>query len=206
MSKPGNFIIMDSFGQIIRKLREGKKLPLRIIAEYLGIDQAILSKIERGRRRATKEQVLKLAGYFKVKKNDLIVAWLSDKLAYEVKNEEMGLNALQAAEEMIGYGDFDKPNKSKIMPALKDFFLREKRINKAWLFGSLARNTAVASSDIDVMIEMNDAKKYTLLDVLDIQYQLQKILKRKVDLVERECLKPFALQSVRNDLQLIIEK
>jgi HTH-type transcriptional regulator, competence development regulator len=94
---------MDSLGDTIRKLREDKELPLRTVAAFLDIDQAILSKIERGQRKPTREQVVKLAVYFKVKENDLLVAWLSDKLVYEVEDEDMALKALQVAEERVKY-------------------------------------------------------------------------------------------------------
>ena len=94
---------MDSLGDTIRKLREEKEMPLRTVAAYMDIDQAILSKIERGQRKATREQVVKLAEYFKVKENDLLVAWLSDKLAYELKDEQTALKALQVAEEKVRY-------------------------------------------------------------------------------------------------------
>ncbi|MEJ7679266.1 MAG: helix-turn-helix transcriptional regulator [Segetibacter sp.] len=78
-------------------------MPLRTVAAYLDIDQAILSKIERGQRNANREQVIKLAIYFKVKEDDLLVQWLSDKLVYEVENEDMALKALQVAEEKVKY-------------------------------------------------------------------------------------------------------
>lgn len=94
---------MDSLGDTIRKLREEKELPLRTVAAFLDIDQAILSKVERGHRKPTREQVIKLAEYFKVKENDLLVAWLSDKLVYEVEDEDMALKALQVAEERVKY-------------------------------------------------------------------------------------------------------
>lgn len=94
---------MDNLGDIVRKLREEKELPLRTVAAYLDIDQAILSKIERGQRKANREQVVKLAEYFKVKENDLLVAWLSDKLVYEVQNEDFALQAMQVAEEKVKY-------------------------------------------------------------------------------------------------------
>ncbi len=94
---------MDTFGDTIRKLREEKELPLRTVAAFLDIDQAILSKIERGQRKTTRELVVKLAGYFKVKENDLLVAWLSDKIVYEVEDEDMALKALQVAEEKVKY-------------------------------------------------------------------------------------------------------
>ena len=102
---------MDSFGDTIRKLREEKELPLRTVAAFLDIDQAILSKIERAQRKPTREQVVKLAEYFKVKENDLLVAWLSDKWAYEVEDEDMALKALQVAEEKVNY--ITKPTISK---------------------------------------------------------------------------------------------
>jgi HTH-type transcriptional regulator, competence development regulator len=94
---------MESLGDTIRKLREEKQLPLRTVAAYLDIDQAILSRIERGQRKATREQIIKLAEYFKVKENDLLVAWLSDKLVYEVADEQVALKALQVAEEKVKY-------------------------------------------------------------------------------------------------------
>ena len=65
---------MGSLGETIRKLREEKELPLRTVAAFLDIDQAILSKIERGQRKSSREQVVKLAEYFEVKENDLLVA------------------------------------------------------------------------------------------------------------------------------------
>lgn len=99
---------MESLGDTIRKLREDKELPLRTVSAYLDIDQAILSKIERGQRKATREQVVKLAEYFKVKENDLLVAWLSDKLVYEVAKEQVALKALQVAEEKIKYNKIQK--------------------------------------------------------------------------------------------------
>ena len=44
--------------------------------------------------------MVKLAGYFKVKENDLLIAWLSDKVVYEVEDEEVALKALQVAEKI----------------------------------------------------------------------------------------------------------
>ena len=103
---------MESLGDIIRQLREDKQLPLRTVAAFLDIDQAILSKMERGQRKPSREQVVKLAGYFKVKTNDLLITWLSDKLVNEVEDEEVALKALQLAEERVAY-IISKKRKSK---------------------------------------------------------------------------------------------
>ena len=94
---------MYSLGETIRKLRKDKELPLRTVAAFLDVDQAILSKIERGLRNANREQVVKLAGFFKVNENDLLVSWLSDRLVYEVADEDVALKALQVAEEKVKY-------------------------------------------------------------------------------------------------------
>ena len=52
---------MLNFGETIRKLRVEKKIALRKVSAYMDLDQAILSKIERGKRQATRLQVIKLA-------------------------------------------------------------------------------------------------------------------------------------------------
>lgn len=95
---------MDTLGDIIRQQREVKGLPLRIVAGFLNIDQAILSKIERGQRKASKEQVSKLAEYFNIDREQLLVAWLSDKIVYELNNNEnLAIQALKVAEQKFEY-------------------------------------------------------------------------------------------------------
>lgn len=99
---------MESLGETIRKRREDKELPLRTVAAYLDIDQAILSKIERGQRNANREQVIKLARFFNINETDLLVFWPSEKLVYEVRNEDVALKALQVAEEKVKYQKMKK--------------------------------------------------------------------------------------------------
>ncbi|GHS94537.1 transcriptional regulator [Bacteroidia bacterium] len=102
---------MKSLGDILRELRENKRLPLRVVAAYLDIDQAILSRIERGQRRASREHIVKLAKYFDVEENELLIAWLSDKVVYEVADELIALQALRVAEEKINYNTIQKTAK-----------------------------------------------------------------------------------------------
>ena len=61
----------------------------------------ILSKIDQGKLRLTKEQVESLTDFYKNRKNEVIIAWLSDKLVYEVQNEDVALQAMQVAEDKI---------------------------------------------------------------------------------------------------------
>ena len=95
-------------GEKLRQLREQNKLPLRKVAALLDIDVAILSKMERGERKLTKDVVLKLANTYKYDKNELLVLFLSDKIVFELQDEELGIDALKVAEEKIKY--FRKSN------------------------------------------------------------------------------------------------
>jgi predicted nucleotidyltransferase len=191
---------MEQLGSIIRQLREAAQLPLRTVAAFLDIDQAILSKMERGLRKPTRAQVVQLAKYFNTNENDLLVAWLSDKLVYEVEDEEMALQALQLAEERVQYGIRPKINKAGIIPSIKMVLENDGRVAAAWLFGSYARGEEKMNSDVDIMVELNDKEEYSMFDMLDISFLLENTIKRKVDLVEKGCLKDFALATATNDL------
>lgn len=191
---------MGSLGDIIRKLREGRELPLRTVAAFLDIDQAILSKMERGQRKPTRKQVVQLAGYFNVTENELLVAWLSDKLLYEVGDEALALEALQVAEERVTYNTKSKLNKNSLINSIQSVLTNDGRVASAWLFGSYARGEEGSGSDVDIMVELNKEKKYSMFDMLDISFLLERKINRKVDLVEKGCLKDFALATANNDL------
>ncbi len=90
-------------GEILREKREGKGLLLRHVSAKLDIDTAILSKIERGERKASKEQIIKLAKILDLDKEKLVVQYLSEKILYEIKDEELGEKALKVAEQKIKY-------------------------------------------------------------------------------------------------------
>ena len=98
-----NIIHMETVGQIIRAKRESLGLLLRQVAFYLDIDQAILSKIERNERKPTKENIMKLAEILKLDKEDLWVQFMSEKIAYEIANEDCAGKVLKAAEQKVKY-------------------------------------------------------------------------------------------------------
>ncbi|WP_205943616.1 nucleotidyltransferase domain-containing protein [Pedobacter cryophilus] len=189
---------MKSFGDIIKNLREQKNLPLRVVSAYLDIDQAILSKIERGLRKPNRDLVLKLATYFEADKDELLIAWLSDKLVLELEDEDIALQVLHLAEEKVMYHS-KKSTPINIIDSLKKTLSLDGRVNKAWLFGSVARGEDNFKSDIDLMVELKDDKKYSMFDLLDLEYLLSKPIKRKVDVVEKGYLKDFSLKTAEPD-------
>ena len=100
----------ETIGEKLRHIREEKELPLRKVAALLDIDVAILSKMERAERKITKEVVLKLADIYDYNSDELLVSFLSDKILYEIQDEDLGIEALKMAEERTKY---IKANKKK---------------------------------------------------------------------------------------------
>ena len=94
---------METFGDIIKNKRESKGLILRQVASALDIDQAIVSKFERGERKPSKEQVEKFAKFYDLDKNKLITCWLSDQIANSILYEENIEEVLKVAEEKAIY-------------------------------------------------------------------------------------------------------
>lgn len=93
----------ERIGDKLRKLREENGLLLRKVAVLLDIDVAILSKMERGERRLTKDIVQKLSKIYNQDTEELMVLYLSEKIVYEIGEEDLAIKALRLAEEQIKY-------------------------------------------------------------------------------------------------------
>ena len=76
-----------NFGEHIKQLREQNQLLQRQVASVLEIDTAMLSKIERGERRAKKEHIPLLANLLHSNERELYTIWLADQV-YEIIKEE----------------------------------------------------------------------------------------------------------------------
>lgn len=94
---------METIGQILRNKRQGLGLLLRQVSAYVDIDPAILSKIERNERKPTKEMLERLAEILKLDKDELMIQFISDKIAYEIANEDCANKVLKVAERKIKY-------------------------------------------------------------------------------------------------------
>jgi transcriptional regulator with XRE-family HTH domain len=93
--------VANQFGIKIKELREANNLLQRQVASQLEIDTPMLSKIERGERKAKKEQVVLFADLYKVNRDELLTLWLADQLYDVVKDEDMAFKAMDAAQESL---------------------------------------------------------------------------------------------------------
>jgi Fic family protein/DNA-binding XRE family transcriptional regulator len=84
---------------LLKNAREHKELKTREVAQLLGIDQALISKFENGSRKPTKDQVIKLASLLEIDFETLMVAWLKEKILYEIGQDEFALKAINMVRE-----------------------------------------------------------------------------------------------------------
>lgn len=93
-----------TFGETVKKLREEKQLPLREVAEALSIDTSMLGKIEKNNRKPTKQLIEKFAKFFNVSDKDLLIAFLSDSVVYQIMDEEdLSSEVLKVVEKKVKY-------------------------------------------------------------------------------------------------------
>ena len=88
-------------GKRIKEIREEKGLLQRQLAAELEIDSPMYSKIERGERRAKREQVIKLADLLETDKDELLTLWLAGQINEIVKDESTALKAIEIVKEHL---------------------------------------------------------------------------------------------------------
>jgi predicted nucleotidyltransferase len=85
--------------------------------------------------------------------------------------------------------------------------LRSHKVEKAFVFGSMANNTATSKSDVDFLVSFNENLDYeTYADnYFNLLDALRNLLKKDVDIIAEETLSnPYLIQSINNNkVQLI---
>ena len=79
----------------------------------------------------------------------------------------------------------------KITPTLKEY-----RVTRASIFGSYARGDQNKKSDVDILIEID--RGTDLIELIRLRTKLQRIIKRKVDLVEYTSIRKELKNSILN--------
>ncbi len=82
--------------------------------------------------------------------------------------------------------------KKKLVP-----ILRETGVTRAAVFGSVARGEETEKSDIDILVNL--PRGMSLFDVVDLEFKLEEVIKRKVDLVDYDAIKPRLKPYIMHD-------
>lgn len=149
---------MVTLGYILRHIREEKRLPLQQVSDATGIDVALLSKIETGKRMASTGQVLQLARVYDIEDaTTLLVQRQSDEIVCNLNqaDTDFAMQSLRAAEAKVAYGS---QYLSLFMDALyaRPIALESRRYigSKAklidWIMTTIKREAAGARTFFDV--------------------------------------------------------
>lgn len=92
---------MDTVGNRIRESRKTKGLLLRQLAAILDMDVAILSKIERGERTPTKQQLQKIASALTINETELANALLAESIINELSSNENPIEILKIVQKEL---------------------------------------------------------------------------------------------------------
>lgn len=89
--------------------------------------------------------------------------------------------------------------KKKILSALK-----RQNVVKAAVFGSAARGEMKKNSDVDILIEYGTKKG--LFDLIRLEFELEKKLGKKVDLLTYKSIHPLLRDIILKEQKIIYEK
>ena len=173
---------------LLKNAREQKGLKTREVAQLLGIDQALISKFENGSRKPTKDQVIKLASLLEIDFETLMVAWLKEKILYEIGQDEFALKAVNMVRE-----------------EMENSYVAVKN--------SISKNLSIILTEIDVLKAKLDTFRqfdsYRIAQALELEYTFESnriegntLTLREIDLVINEGL-TISGKSMREHLEVI---
>ena len=176
---------------LLKNAREQKGIKTRELAQLLGIDQALISKFENGSRKPTREQISKLAASLDINFEELMIAWLKEKILYEIGNDDLALKAMLLAEEEIKY-------------------------NISFVRKSLSKNLQILLNEIDELKSRLDNFRqfdsFRIKQALELEYTFESnriegntLTLRETDLVINEGL-TISGKSMREHLEAINHK
>lgn len=74
--------------------------------------------------------------------------------------------------------------------------LRERGVARLALFGSVVRGEARTGSDVDLLVDIDPSRKFSLFDLAALRLYMSDILGAEVDLVQRGRLKPLLRDAI----------
>ncbi|WP_310377574.1 Fic family protein [Flavobacterium sp.] len=146
---------------LLKNARELKGLKTREVAQTLGIDQALISKFENGLRKPTKEQVAKLASLLEIDFETLMVAWLKEKILYEIGQDEFAMKAMNMVREEMenSYVTLKKSLSKNLLSILNEIDGLKSKLDKFRKFDSFRIAQAL---ELEYTFESNRIEGNTL--------------------------------------------
>ena len=146
---------------LLKTAREQKGIKTRELAQLMQIDQALISKFENGTRKPTREQVTKLSQLLSIDYDTLMVAWLKEKILYEIGSDDLTMRAMDMVREEIenSYSVQKTTISNNLQAILDEIDLLKTRLNKYREFDSYRISQAL---EIEYIFESNRIEGNTL--------------------------------------------
>ena len=96
-------------------------------------------------------------------------------------------------------------NKQQLLNTLNEhgLIIKSFGVKNLGLFGSFVKNTSIHSeSDVDFLVEFEKEKK-TYDNFIDLSFYLEKILKRKVELITLQSLSKYSGNRILNEVEYV---
>lgn len=118
----------------------------------------------------------------------------------------MGQRTKESFTDMIGFNSESQSTVNSLdIFKLKEFF-KNQPVIKAWLFGSYSRGEQTPDSDVDLLVEFDKDNFPSLFKMGGMLIDLEELLEKKVDLVEKNMLFPSVIPYVEKEKILIYER
>ena len=198
----------ETFGEFIRKKRMESGLTLRQVSNIADIDQSTMSKIERNELIAPQRIIKPLSEKLGVEYRELQIKFLSEKIYYELKQEDYPIESLEIAKKRLERergGTSHEMERKQLIERVRNY-LKNKPIDKAWIFGSFARSQESYDSDIDLLVKFKQPNKLDLFDYVGLKIDLEEITGRQIDLVEEGYILSNAKEKIEEEKVLIYER
>jgi len=196
----------ENIGQVIKSLRLKHQKTLREVAAFLEIDQAILSKMENGKRPITEKIVRQLSQFFEEDEHHLHNLFVADRMYKIIETEKDAEDIIALLESRIEYQTKIGMERKHVVQQLSQFFSDSPQVEEVSMFGSFLKGTQNKKSDIDLLIRFSTKSGISMMQFLKMQHELSELVGRKVDLIEDGQLKESARGSVLQEKEVIYVK
>ena len=88
----------------------------------------------------------------------------------------------------------------QILKENKQFLFEKYPLKSLALFGSYSRGDYTNESDVDILVDFD---KPVGIEFLDLCYDIQALVKKEVDLVSRNAVKPNQYTFIQDDLKYV---
>ncbi len=146
---------------LLKNAREQKGIKTRELAQMMQIDQALISKFENGTRKPTREQVKKLAQALSIDFDTLMIAWLKEKILYEIGFDDLSMRAMAMVREEIenNYAVQKSSISKSLQTVLDEIDVLKNKLNKYRAFDNFRITQAL---ELEYIFESNRIEGNTL--------------------------------------------